>query len=99
MKKRVLVWGLGLVAAAALLSVLAMWFENRLIFFPEKYPRGAWDAVYEAAGQGRLDVSVEDCWFTTEDGVQIHAWYISSGASRTSPSPTPHLPHPPPKLL
>lgn len=89
MKKRVLFWGLGLALAVFILSVLAMWFENRLIFFPEKYPRGGWDAVYEAAGQRRLDVSVEDCWFTTEDGAKIHAWYISGKPSLKPPAPRP----------
>ncbi len=99
MKKRVVLWGMGLVFALFLLSVLAMWFENRLIFFPEKYPRGGWDGVYEAAKQGRLDVAVEDCWFTTEDDAKIHAWYISSKPPRAAPPPAPGAPSPKPVVL
>lgn len=45
-----------------------MLFEERFIFFPSPYP----DGYYEEA---RSLPFLEDCWFTTEDGVKLHGWF------------------------
>ncbi len=46
----------------AVILVLAMIFENRLIYFPSK------DAVGPSPG--------EDVWLTASDGVKIHGWWF-----------------------
>lgn len=57
---------MGLAVAYVLLVGGAMVFEERLIFFPSRYPSGDWHPVglqYEAVD------------FTTQDGVRLHGWY------------------------
>ncbi len=46
--------------------LFAMIFEEKLIFFPMRFPAGDW----QPAG-----LAFEDAEFTTEDGVQLHGWY------------------------
>ncbi len=46
----------------AVILVLAMLFENKLIYFPSR------DAVGPSPG--------EEVWLTTSDGVKVHAWYV-----------------------
>ena len=45
--------------------------ENRLVFFPFKYPRGYWKP--ESFG-----LKVEDCYFRTTDDLQLHGWLVST---------------------
>lgn len=48
-----------------------------MIFFPTKYPEGFW----QPAQRG---IAVEDCFFTTSDGVKLHGWYAPyEGAQHT----------------
>ncbi|MEN6457699.1 MAG: alpha/beta hydrolase [Thermoguttaceae bacterium] len=56
-----------LLAGYLTLILVAMWFENRLIFYPFAYPAGNWQPV---------DLPVEDAWFKTPDGTQLHGWYL-----------------------
>lgn len=57
----------------ALLSVglplFVMLFENRFLYHPTRPPDGRWDT-------SKLGFPVEECSFTTEDGVRLHAWYV-----------------------
>ncbi len=53
----------------ALWLVIIMIFEEQMIYFPSKYPDGYWNP--EAYG-----VNAEDCFFTTEDGVRLHGWFV-----------------------
>ncbi len=55
-------------------SVVLMIFEEKFIFFPTVYPGG----VYES--EGRV-LQPEDHWFTTEDGVKLHAWFVRADSS------------------
>ncbi|MCH8274019.1 MAG: alpha/beta hydrolase [Armatimonadetes bacterium] len=57
-------------ALVLLLSVVTMLFEDKLIYFPEKYPEGDWDAP------ARAEVPVEDVFFEASDGVKLHGWYL-----------------------
>ena len=50
-----------------------MLFEDRFIYFPTKYPEGAWDA----GARGAASVEVEDVWFQAADGVRLHGWYCA----------------------
>jgi fermentation-respiration switch protein FrsA (DUF1100 family) len=49
-----------------LLIGCSMFFEERLIFVPARYPMGQWDVV---------GLQCEDVVFATEDGVRLHGWY------------------------
>src|SRR5688500_10106297 len=55
------------------LCVMMMWLENSLLFFPTKHPRGEWNPV---------GLKFEDAWFTTDDGVKLHGWYVPHPAPR-----------------
>jgi len=48
-------------------------FERSLIFFPTRYPDGLWDTEAVARGSGCV---VEDRFFSAEDGVRLHGWWI-----------------------
>jgi fermentation-respiration switch protein FrsA (DUF1100 family) len=55
------------------LVAFVMLFEDRFIYFPTKYPEGAWDV----ASRGDSRVKVEDVWFQAADGVRLHGWYCT----------------------
>jgi fermentation-respiration switch protein FrsA (DUF1100 family) len=62
---------------------LVMAFEDKLVYFPDKYPSGYWDEV-ETSGrvtngvaEGAFVPRIEDCWFTASDGVKLHGWYCT----------------------
>jgi len=55
----------GLVIYLTVLLVL-MLLENKMIYFPAKYPIGNWEPV---------DLPVEDAHFTATDGTQLHGWF------------------------
>ena len=57
------------IVAILLWLLLLVIFEKKFIYFPSVYP----DGVYEEASH-RLQP--EDCWFKTEDGVQLHGWFL-----------------------
>lgn len=46
--------------------------ENSLLYFPSRYPDGDWS----------LDPDVEDAWFTSADGTQLHGWYLQAERPR-----------------
>src|SRR5262245_40889720 len=57
---------IGLVVEYPLLVGCAMVFEERLIFYPARYPSGDWHPV---------GLQYEDVTFATQDGVRLHGWY------------------------
>ena len=57
--------------------LLIMTFEDRLIYFPTKYPDGSWTVRETCAREGEILPRVEDCHFTTSDGVSLHGWYCT----------------------
>ncbi|MFB3140699.1 MAG: hypothetical protein ACE1Z1_05855, partial [Candidatus Acidiferrales bacterium] len=61
-------WTLGraVLLGLLLLVLLVRMFEERLVFFPDRYATNEWDP-------GRMGVEVEDVFFTTSDGVRLHA--------------------------
>lgn len=68
-------WRRALVTAAVLwgtILVTMVLFERSLIFFPDRYPIGSWDAGAVARGAG---VTIEDRTFAASDGVTLHAWW------------------------
>ena len=48
------------------LMVVAMFFEERLIFFPSRHPEGDWHP---------RGLTVEEAEFTAADGVRLHGWF------------------------
>jgi len=61
----------GLVVAAVVLSGLVMvrLVENSMIFFPARYPAGAWEPE-------RIGVAAEEHSFRTDDGLRLYAWWF-----------------------
>lgn len=74
-----------LISLATLLATiigLTMIFEEKLIFFPSKYPDGMTDSVYRAADEDHLPVAVQNVWLTGQDGTRIHSWYLAPREQR-----------------
>ncbi len=44
-------------------------FQRQKLFLPDRYPNGVWDPV-------PFGLEVEDRWFFTGDGVELHGWWI-----------------------
>ena len=61
------------VAGFATMILLMALFERSLIFFPTRYPDGFWDTEAVARGSGCV---IEDRFFSAEDGVRLHGWWI-----------------------
>ena len=70
---------IGVAAAAALIfwTIVLMSFENRFIYFPDKYPKGAYD-------QASSIPNLRDCWVTAEDGVKLHGWFAPAESSKAT---------------
>lgn len=49
------------------LGLLAMWFEESLIFFPTRFPVGNWEPP---------GLEFENAHFTAADGTQLHGWFV-----------------------
>jgi uncharacterized protein len=61
----------------SLLGGILLFFEDRLIYFPERYPGGSWDVARTPAKEGEIVPRVEDCFFPATDGVRLHGWFCS----------------------
>jgi fermentation-respiration switch protein FrsA (DUF1100 family) len=57
--------------------ILVMAFEDKLIYFPSKYPDGVWQVDKIPSREGELVPTVEDCYFETSDGLRLHGWFCS----------------------
>jgi hypothetical protein len=65
------------VAALLIWTVVLMMFEERFIYFPQKYPQGLYD-------QARSIPGLRDCWIKTEDGLRIHGWFAPADSARAT---------------
>ncbi len=55
-----------------------MIFEEKLIFFPTKWPNGRWHLLERPiSGKSALKHSITEEWFTASDGVKLYGWYAS----------------------
>ena len=71
--------------------VLVMAFEDKLIFFPAKYPEGFWSVENIPAGEGEIIPKIEDCRFSASDGKGLHGWFCTphkKTAGQLVPVPT-----------
>jgi len=57
------------------LVILVMAFEDKLIFFPAKYPEGFWSVDAIAGGEGEIVPRIEEIHFKAADGTSLHGWY------------------------
>lgn len=57
--------------------ILIMAFEDKLIYFPAKYPEGYWTVRETCARDGEMLPRIEDCHFAASDGVTLHGWYCA----------------------
>ena len=65
------------VSALIIWTIVLMIFEEKFIYFPQKYPQGAYD-------QARSIPNLRDCWIKTEDGVTIHAWFAPAEKAKAT---------------
>ena len=70
-----------LASAVGLLLCISM-FEDKLIYFPAKYPQGRWEVTDPPAREGEIVPKIEDCHFTASDGVKLHGWLASPQRKR-----------------
>src|ERR1041384_559061 len=59
------------------LIVVVMAVEDKLIYFPSKYPDGFWDVDNIPSPKGSIVPKVENCYFKTSDGLRLHGWFCS----------------------
>ena len=73
-----LAWRAGRAALIAGLVVVVslMFLEDRILFYPMKYPAGDWKP-------GGL--VFEDAWFQASDGAKLHGWYVPKKAPGRGP--------------
>jgi fermentation-respiration switch protein FrsA (DUF1100 family) len=53
--------------AYVVFALIAMFFEDALIYFPSPYPDGNWNPT---------GLDFEDAWFQSADGTPLHGWYV-----------------------
>jgi fermentation-respiration switch protein FrsA (DUF1100 family) len=71
----------GLVVWFAII-VPVMIFEEKFIYFPMKYPGGFWFVASMDSPKGAISPTIEDCYFTAEDGVKLHGWLCTPHRNR-----------------
>ena len=73
-RKFAMVTGLGIAAGLVVAVLLIRVFENRLIYFPPRYPEGFADPA-------SYGLRLEEVWLTTEDGLRLNAWFLPAPTS------------------
>ncbi|HEV2799928.1 MAG TPA: alpha/beta hydrolase [Pyrinomonadaceae bacterium] len=71
-----------LVLLCACLLGYVMLFEDSFIYFPAKYPEGAWQHTEPRAREGQIVAQIEDVQLTADDGVRLHGWYCTPRIGR-----------------
>lgn len=62
------------VGIVLLIILPVMIFEEKFIYFPVKHPGGFWFVTKMQSPEGAISPTIEDCAFTTADGVKLHGW-------------------------
>lgn len=66
----------------ALFIVLGLrYFEQKMIYFPLKFPDGYWDT-------SQFPGKIEDCAFQAADGIRLHGWFAHASNPKSKPVPT-----------
>ena len=58
-----------------LFCVVLLMIEDKMIYFPAKYPEGIWNP-------GDYGVITEDAYFKTDDGLMLHGWFVPSNENK-----------------
>jgi fermentation-respiration switch protein FrsA (DUF1100 family) len=66
---------LAIVGGVSALEYARSRFQRSRVFVPDRYPDGIWDP--EAFG-----LPAADSWFKSEDGVDLHGWWVPHPAAR-----------------
>ena len=66
---------LAVAGSVGALGYLRNRFQRQKLFGPDRYPEGDWDPV-------ELGLEVENRWFSVEDGVALHGWWIPRRGAR-----------------
>jgi fermentation-respiration switch protein FrsA (DUF1100 family) len=59
------------------LGAVVIFFEDKFIYYPAKYPEGDWTVGSQFPRDGQIIPEVEDAYFITGDGVKLHGWYCA----------------------
>jgi fermentation-respiration switch protein FrsA (DUF1100 family) len=65
------------VVLCATIAVAVVFLEESMIYYPTRYPDGFWDTGRLSEG---FSGTVEDHYFTTEDGFRLHGWWSRPGS-------------------
>jgi uncharacterized protein len=65
------------VSALIIWTIVLMIFEEKFIYFPQKYPKGPYDQALSIP-------NLRDCWIKTEDSVTIHAWFAPAESAKAT---------------
>jgi fermentation-respiration switch protein FrsA (DUF1100 family) len=65
-------WLAVLLVLCATIVAGVMFLERQMIYFPTRYPDGLWELEKVTRQSG---CSLEDCFFTAEDGPRLHGWW------------------------
>jgi fermentation-respiration switch protein FrsA (DUF1100 family) len=65
------------VSALLIWTIVLMIFEEKFIYFPQKYPTGAY-------AQAQSIPNLRDCWIRTKDSVTIHAWFAPAESAQVT---------------
>jgi fermentation-respiration switch protein FrsA (DUF1100 family) len=69
---------IGVMAVLILLyTVFLVGCEKKIIFHPAKFPEGYWDPA-------SLGLKAQDILFQSEDGVNLHGWYVPTPGARAT---------------
>ncbi|MGE5326631.1 MAG: alpha/beta hydrolase [Deltaproteobacteria bacterium] len=74
LKHHVMNIALGIAVGLVLFVVLVRTFENRLIFFPPRYPEGF-------AHPENFGIHPEEIWLTASDGIKLNAYFLAAPGS------------------
>jgi fermentation-respiration switch protein FrsA (DUF1100 family) len=62
---------------------MVMFFENNLIFIPQRYPVGN----FHISEDPKANPRPQDVWFKAADGTRLHAWYFETPRVADEPEP------------
>jgi pimeloyl-ACP methyl ester carboxylesterase len=79
-------WGLRLARMSLViylgLVITLMLYEEKLIYFPSRFPQGRWHILNTPPDKHRVSPVIEECWFHAADGVRLNAWYCQASQWR-----------------
>jgi fermentation-respiration switch protein FrsA (DUF1100 family) len=77
-RKWLMVWAMSAAALGAGAAAARYWldrFQHSKVFVPDRFPNGIWNPR-------SFGLPAEDVWFSSEDGMRLHGWWIPHGEAR-----------------